>query len=177
MTIHQVSWMLINQMIIKPVLPIKSERINKQYLLKCDSDQKISDRFKPGNWFWYSKHFYSILVKKFPHKQLLDEKWQFDKFVSFVPPPNKYFIVSKKTKADCTKLNTWISLSIHWDADWGLHESSVWCNGQKLHTFISISSIGSTKLTIGDLALFILFVHFKTFLLNYTIRSFVKIGI
>ena len=57
-----------------------------------------------------------------------------------------------KYKANAGVINKWVCLSIHWDnhtTPAGNH-SSVYCNGQKLANFQSITSLGSTQVTFGD---------------------------
>ena len=47
----------------------------------------------------------------------------------------------------------WICLSIHWNnyTTPAARASKVYCNGQKLADFQSRSSVGSTKMTFGDI--------------------------
>ena len=97
----------------------------------------------------------------------------FDKFVSFSPnsdlivsdTTNNYIIIGSnpiltkqpiapyKNKANAGVINKWICLSIHWDnyTTPAAGASKVYCNGQKLTDFQSRSSVGSTKMTFGDI--------------------------
>ena len=57
--------------------------------------------------------------------------------------------VAFKNKANASALNVWICLSVHWNI--ASEKSFVYINGQKICEFTSRVSIGSNKLTIGDL--------------------------
>ena len=96
----------------------------------------------------------------------------YDKFVSFLPPPNSDLVVSYggnyatlgptvhdrsigtyKNKANCSDLNKWICLSIYWNRSAGTDGSFVYCNGQKLGSFTTITTTGSSRMIIGDINL------------------------
>ena len=93
-------------------------------------------------------------------------------------------------KASSGVLNKWICLSVHWDVDGGQSQSFLYCNREKLATFTSFFSDGSTQMTFGDLnpsgiaplkgdiALFLLYRHRMTESDNYfTTSASVAIGI
>ena len=99
----------------------------------------------------------------------------YDKFVCFVNPTTREFIVSGdsqnyiviggnnannkspiadyKSKANTGDLNKWICLSVHWDMGSSpfSNESSVYCNGKKLRSFTSKTTTGDVKLTLGNI--------------------------
>ena len=56
-----------------------------------------------------------------------------------------------KNKANASSLLKWICLSAHWNKRAGNNGSSVYCNGQKLASFAVQKSVGSNKLTVGDI--------------------------
>ena len=96
----------------------------------------------------------------------------YDKFVSFLPPPNSDLVVSYggnyatigptvlsrsigiyKKKANCSDLNKWICLSIHWNQSAETNGSFVCCNGQKMGSFTTTTTTGSSRMIIGDINL------------------------
>ena len=110
-----------------------------------------------------------------------------NKFIRFLPEPKKDLVLgngddystigpstgdsigSYKNKANCSELNKWICLSVHWNQPAGNNDSSVYCNGQKLGIFTTTAAAGSSRTAIrasniygrpplnGDIALFILY--------------------
>ena len=56
-----------------------------------------------------------------------------------------------KSKVDVSEVNKWICLSCHWNVPEDENGSSLWVNGKKVKEFTAATSVGSTKMTFGDL--------------------------
>ena len=94
-----------------------------------------------------------------------------DKFACFVPNTNNLIIAGAnkdgseahtgfnvqvtanewQSKANASELNKWCCLSIHWDVPGGAKKSSCWVNGKKVKSFTSRTSLGSNRMTFGDI--------------------------
>ena len=184
----------------QPLLCAKAERVNNRYFLKFDGNKRLTSYInlnpKPSEYgicnVFIVYHLKAFDANTYWHRNGLfgNDNGGCGKFVSFVPPPNKDLIISYggnyatigptvhdrsigtyKNKANPSEINKWICLSIHWNQSAGTNGSFVYCNGQKLSSFTTITTQGSSRMIIcdinltgvaplkGDKAMFILYRH------------------
>ena len=165
---------------MQPIVCNKSERINNRYYLKFNGNKRMISNINlnpaplqhdtinvfivyclnafDANSYWTRNCLFS------------HDNGGYDKFISFLPPPNKDLVIScggdyktigpttgsksigaYKNKANCSDLNKWLCLSVHWMETAGNNGSSVYCNGQKLSTFTTTTTPGSNFMTFGNL--------------------------
>ena len=148
----------------------------KRYYFTFDrvDDRMISDiDLNPGSgqddivhvFMLYILHSHSGSNAHFRNGLFGHDNGSWDKFVVFDPTNSNAMRISGvqgantvdvtssdwQSKADTSVLNKWICLSIHWDVPAGATGSSCWVNGKKVKTFRAAPSVGSIKMTFGDL--------------------------
>ena len=162
----------------QPTLCTKANRVNKRYYLEFDGTKRMlsdinlnvqnNDEDIVNVFVVYKINSYSTSYWTsnglFGHDAM-----GFHKFISFShygdliisSTVNDMTVIGKnttngrtpiadyQTKADAGESNKWICLSCHWNIP--TETSYVYCNGKKIAEFKSLSRIGSTKMTFGDI--------------------------